>query len=335
MRHPKTIRPVRELLAEAGQNVDEWATNLDGSANPNPNNNRHRNSKWAFLGLPGEPVVVCLWFTPDNGNFHPDADPPYYIGNERAYQATFDLGPVSSRKLMAQYNVWIKSSQELDLTIQRAKGRPVRVLLVDGTNSDEAATGRGSEVERRELDPGIWWVHSYDADTGEYRLVRGQEPAPEVEPVAPAIPDVADDPEFLRVLASIPVTERDAVIKARIGQGPYRDALYERWGGCAVSDVTMKELLTASHIRPWRHCKETPADRVNVANGLLLVPTLDRLFDRGLITFEDDFTIRFSSRLHPREIRYLKLDANIRLRLRDFEDIRPYLDWHRKHVFQP
>lgn len=47
-------------------------------------------------------------------------------------------------------------------------------------------------------------------------------------------------------------TERDALIKARVGQSGYRDDLLAYWGGYAVTDCSVPELLRASHIKPWR-----------------------------------------------------------------------------------
>ncbi|WP_270828315.1 HNH endonuclease [Aeromonas sp. Y318-1] len=40
------------------------------------------------------------------------------------------------------------------------------------------------------------------------------------------------------------------------------------------------------HIKPWAQCKEN-AERLDGHNGLLLSPHIDKLFDRGWITFTD------------------------------------------------
>jgi hypothetical protein len=41
--------------------------------------------------------------------------------------------------------------------------------------------------------------------------------------------------------------------------------------------------LKARHIKPWRHASD--AERLDGANGLLLSPHIDHLFDEGYITF--------------------------------------------------
>jgi putative restriction endonuclease len=54
---------------------------------------------------------------------------------------------------------------------------------------------------------------------------------------------------------------------------------------CRVTKVERLQHLVASHTKPWRDT--TNEERVNGGNGLLLTPTIDHLFDKGLISFED------------------------------------------------
>jgi len=44
--------------------------------------------------------------------------------------------------------------------------------------------------------------------------------------------------------------------------------------------------LVASHIKPWR--VSTNEERLSGSNGLLLSPHVDKLFDRGWISFSDE-----------------------------------------------
>ncbi|MDX3744845.1 HNH endonuclease [Pseudomonas putida] len=126
-------------------------------------------------------------------------------------------------------------------------------------------------------------------------------------------------------------TERDALIKARIGQSSYRDDLLAHWGGCAITDCCVPELLRASHIKPWRAA--SPAERLDPFNGLLLTPNLDLAFDRGLISFDDQGQILLGEDLDPDSARALNITPCLRLR-----QIKPqhrgYLAWHREHLFR-
>ncbi|MYM87144.1 hypothetical protein GTP91_08105 [Rugamonas sp. FT82W] len=82
-------------------------------------------------------------------------------------------------------------------------------------------------------------------------------------------------------------TELDRMRKARLGQGQYRTDLARVWAGkCAVTACPVEAVLRASHAKAWRHASDS--ERLDPNNGLLLVANLDALFDRGLISFDDD-----------------------------------------------
>ncbi|MGK0162483.1 HNH endonuclease [Pseudomonas mosselii] len=123
-------------------------------------------------------------------------------------------------------------------------------------------------------------------------------------------------------------TERDALIKARIGQGDYRERLLDYWGGCAVTECNMPELLRASHIKPWRFA--VPSERLDPFNGLLLAGHLDLAFDQGLISFDDHGRILLSRNLDPASAKALNITPELRLRKIEARH-RHYLAWHREH----
>lgn len=80
-------------------------------------------------------------------------------------------------------------------------------------------------------------------------------------------------------------TVRDALVKARLGQGKFRREVLGRWGHrCAVTGCAVPQVLRASHAKPWR--KSSDSERLDPDNGLPLIATLDALFDSGLIGFD-------------------------------------------------
>jgi hypothetical protein len=91
-----------------------------------------------------------------------------------------------------------------------------------------------------------------------------------------------DDMQRLREVPSS--TERDALTKARLGQGLFRHRVSELEPACRVTGLARKEFLVASHIKPWRSCDNS--ERLSGANGLLLSPHVDKLFDRHWISFD-------------------------------------------------
>ncbi|HEY1764491.1 MAG TPA: HNH endonuclease [Opitutaceae bacterium] len=81
-------------------------------------------------------------------------------------------------------------------------------------------------------------------------------------------------------------TEREAIIQARVGQGLFRQNLARIETHCRVTRITEPTHLRASHTKPWRTSSDV--ERVNGENGFLLTPSIDHLFDRGFISFEDN-----------------------------------------------
>jgi putative restriction endonuclease len=125
-------------------------------------------------------------------------------------------------------------------------------------------------------------------------------------------------------------TEKPALTQVRIGQSKYRQNLLNYWKGCAVTGCQVDELLLASHIKPWKDDIEA---RLDVYNGLLLSPTLDLAFDKGLISFDHSGNILISSKLAVED--QLKLNISQSQCLRKLESQhQAYLAWHRDHLFQ-
>lgn len=141
----------------------------------------------------------------------------------------------------------------------------------------------------------------------------------------------SSNPQYPFMDSALTDTERDALIKARIGQSDYRNDLLAYWGGCAVTDCSVPELLRASHIKPWRVA--SPTERLDPFNGLLLTPNLDLAFDQGLISFDDQGQILIGEDLDPDSARALNITPHLRLRQIEPRH-RDYLAWHREHLFR-
>ncbi|GAB2680864.1 hypothetical protein GCM10027194_11860 [Thalassiella azotivora] len=58
---------------------------------------------------------------------------------------------------------------------------------------------------------------------------------------------------------------------------------------CAVTGITTREFLIASHIVPWA---DDESIRLDPQNGICLSTLVDRAFDSGYLTIDDAFTIR-------------------------------------------
>jgi len=329
---PSEKRIVRELVKEAGVDVGPWAFDAHGNRLENPNANTYRNSQWSFGGGE-EPTVLSVWMNSINWN----VDPPVHIGNQKAYQDKLNdlakLATTASEK--QQVRTWVNRAYAFYSAVQRtySKQTAARVILIDGDRPD-AGAAEAAAPKARSLDAASWYVHSYDPYIGEYRMVRGLAPPPRTHPDPfEGLTDPGEDPEFQRAINDLSQTEREALIRLRVGQGPFREALIRRWKGCSVTNCRSTELLVAGHIKPWSQCS-TPAERLGDANGLLLTPNLDKLFDRGWITFDDRFRIIHSPQLKEGIAAMLGVDRNMRLRSEAGADMQPFLAWHRENLFR-
>ena len=130
-------------------------------------------------------------------------------------------------------------------------------------------------------------------------------------------------------------TEAEGIVKERVGQDIYREALMNYWGGaCAVIGWTLKEALRASHAKPWKDCT-SDAERLNVYNGFLLTANLDALFDKGYISFTDDGLIMLSSEFafDGADLRGLGINSDMKLRWVEDRHLE-FLDYHHKNVWK-
>jgi len=126
-----------------------------------------------------------------------------------------------------------------------------------------------------------------------------------------------------------PITVRRALIDSRIGQGIYRARMLWWWGGkCAVTGCDDADLLIASHAIPWS--KSSNTQRLDNFNGLPLTPNLDKLFDKGLISFSDNGKILISQALNRKTLKSLGVSLGMRLRKTD-KRLMEYLALHRRN----
>jgi len=129
-------------------------------------------------------------------------------------------------------------------------------------------------------------------------------------------------------------TEVERLVVQRIGQNLFREALDHYWNGrCAVTGVSERLLLRASHMKPWARCA-SDAERLDVFNGLLLAAHLDAAFDSGLISFAESGRILLADRFLPADREKLGIHPGLKLS-RLSPSHAAYLAWHRTQLYRP
>jgi predicted restriction endonuclease len=141
-------------------------------------------------------------------------------------------------------------------------------------------------------------------------------------------PSLAEQLDIKRLEKEKP-TEYKQLILARRGQGKFRRDLETQWdNACAVTGCIIRETLRASHIMPWRQANNE--QRLDKNNGLLLIATLDALFDKGLISFDDEGRILGSRDLFENNRNLAPDIAGMRLLKPLSPEQKTYLRMHRE-----
>lgn len=126
------------------------------------------------------------------------------------------------------------------------------------------------------------------------------------------------------------ITENGVVYKSRIGQNEFRNKLLNKYNGCLLCSIKVKDLLNASHIKPWSISNNK--ERLDVNNGLLLCALHDRLFDLGFISFDNNGNIIISKEIQDNM--YEELKINNQLKISIYKKMEEYINWHREKIFR-
>jgi HNH endonuclease len=130
---------------------------------------------------------------------------------------------------------------------------------------------------------------------------------------------------------TLPETDREAIVRARRGQGLFKQRVMRIESRCRVTGVDNLSHLLASHCKPWRDSSNE--ERLNGENGLLLTPSIDHLFDRGFIGFEDSGTVIISPVAHKASLKRMGVETDRLISVGPFtEGQRGFLEYHRNYV---
>ncbi len=143
---------------------------------------------------------------------------------------------------------------------------------------------------------------------------------------------VENDAEEVSIVDSeLQETEKVQLVKARVGQGVFRSRLEKIEPKCRVTRLGDKRFLIASHIKPW--CKSTNIEKLDGNNGLLLSPHIDKLFDKGWITFSEKGGIVCFSEEIKAIMRTWSLDPDMNIGEFTYKQ-KEYLRYHQENIFR-
>ena len=100
---------------------------------------------------------------------------------------------------------------------------------------------------------------------------------------------------------------------------------------CIMTEISINQVLIASHIKPWSVCNND--ERIDVNNGFLLSATYDRLFDSGLITFDISGKIKISSMISKDNANKLSLSYGKKYNIKYNPQMYKYIQYHNEVIF--
>lgn len=135
--------------------------------------------------------------------------------------------------------------------------------------------------------------------------------------------------KLLQKIKNISSTEKEIITKQRIGQGYFKALLKGKYAGkCALCEIQTEQMLIGSHIKSWKDSSND--EKLDRNNGILLCVHHDALFDKHLISFEDNGALIVSQTLTPKERTELQIDSIPSLDVTD--EMKPYLADHRSKL---
>jgi predicted restriction endonuclease len=142
---------------------------------------------------------------------------------------------------------------------------------------------------------------------------------------------VADLKKIMANKTADPTTVQ-ALVNARVGQGKFGLAVRQFWDHrCSVTGAATQVALEASHIKGW--ADSTDGQRLDPNNGLLLTANLHKLFDAGLISFDDSGKMLVSSKLSQSEQEIFGVVGK-NLAKKPSPETAKYLSYHRKKFLE-
>lgn len=124
--------------------------------------------------------------------------------------------------------------------------------------------------------------------------------------------------------------EKQALIKIRLGHSKLRERVLESKKECDICGLNHPKLLVASHIKAW--AQSDNEEKLDEENILLLCSMHDALFDKGLISFDDNGKILISSSLSENNQALANVNEDSSINIVS-EKQKEYLKWHRENIF--
>lgn len=142
------------------------------------------------------------------------------------------------------------------------------------------------------------------------------------------IDDICEPPT--NITRTITGKEQLRLTKSRINQSYFRNQLIKKYNKCVLCGLSNTNLLIASHSKPWSESNDK--EKVDPMNGLLLCPNHDALFDKHLISFDENKKILISPHIKKSDFKLLNISYNLSIDIPN--DAMVYINYHHKKYIE-
>ncbi|ABR32857.1 HNH endonuclease [Clostridium beijerinckii] len=142
--------------------------------------------------------------------------------------------------------------------------------------------------------------------------------------------DNLDDMD-INSLKDLGTTEKEQLVKSRIGQGKLKELLIKKDCKCKICGLNDERFLIASHIQRWAESNDN--ERRDTNNAFLLCSDHDWLFDKFYISFDDAGNISLNDSLDKVIYENLKISKDLNNISLNSEN-KKYMKWHRKEFYK-
>ena len=123
------------------------------------------------------------------------------------------------------------------------------------------------------------------------------------------------------------------LIEAQNGRGFFRHQVLSKMIECQITGLTDLRFLEAAHIKPWS--KSSEDEKIDGYNGIMLTPNCHKLFDIGMISFDEKGRLIKSKNMPNKDFdKLFRESENIKRLFFKNSKTKEYLEWHRQFVFE-
>lgn len=116
------------------------------------------------------------------------------------------------------------------------------------------------------------------------------------------------------------------LVKSRVNQTYFRYSLINIYKKCVLCGLSNEKLLRASHSKPWSESNAN--EKVDPMNGLLLCANHDLLYDKHLISFDENKKVIISPLLKDSDLNLLNIYKDLYINVPD--KAMQYISYHRE-----